>query len=196
VSQVNITLGALDYPVLNSFMASRARVAMIMGPLGSGKTYGAVQRLLAHMCEQEPNAQGYRLTRWIAVRNTYPDLMTTTVKDFEALFVGPDPYKALGKMKYGGLEPPTFRVAFEQADKTTVKSEVIFLALDRADAVKKLRGTQVTGFWLNEAKELVKPIVDMADFRHGRYPSIADGGVKPTRHGMLGDTNACDEDHW
>ena len=70
------------------------------------------------------------------------------------------------------------------------------VSVHRDDSVRKLRGYQVTGFWLNEMKELVKPIVDMADLRHGRYPSTAAGGVLPTWHGMFGDTNAPDEDHW
>ena len=34
----------------------------------------------------------------------------------------------------------------------------------------------------------------MADLRHGRYPSPIDGG--PSWHGMFGDTNSCDDDHW
>ncbi|MFP8878539.1 MAG: TerL [Myxococcota bacterium] len=185
-----ITLGAPDYPVLNAWLRSRARCSFIMGPLGSGKTIAACQKILALMTEQEPNAQGVRPTRWLAIRNTYPDLMGTTVKDFVSVFDG------LGKMRYGGLEPPTFRVHFEMPDGTRVKSEMIFLALDRDDAVRKLRGYQTTGTWLNEGKELVKSVVDMADLRHGRYPSMVDGGIKPTWHGMLGDTNAPDEDHW
>ncbi len=36
----------------------------------------------------------------------------------------------------------------------------------------------------------------MADLRHGRYPSLAAGGVLPTWHGMLLDLNACDQDHY
>lgn len=189
--EMTLGVGAPRYPVLHAFMQSRAPVSAIIGPLGSGKTFGAAQRILEQMCEQEPNADGFRLTRWLAVRNTYPDLMGTTYKDFEVVFDG------LGKMKMGGLEPPTFhvdRVYLE--DGTRVKAEVIFLALDRDDAVRKLRGYQLTGVWLNEMKELVKPVVDMADLRHGRYPSIAAGGVRPTWHGMLGDMNAPDEDHW
>ena len=185
-----IRLGVSHYPVLDAFMACRERVSCIMGPLGSGKTYGSVQRILAQMTEQEPNAQGIRPTRWLAIRNTYPDLMGTTVKDFQSIFEG------LGKMKMGGLEPPTFFVDFNLEDGTRVKSEVIFLALDRDDAVRKLRGYQVTGVWFNETKELVKSVVDMADLRHGRYPSVASGGVRPTWNGMIGDTNAPDEDHW
>ncbi|MEE8240087.1 MAG: hypothetical protein V3R16_02365 [Nitrospirales bacterium] len=190
MAKAELTIGAPRYHVLNAFMRTRARCAFIMGPLGSGKTFGAVQRILAQMCEQEPNELGVRPTRWCAIRNTYPDLMTTTVRDFEAVFSG------LGKMKYGGLEPPTFHVHFKLKDGTQVKGQVIFLALDRVDSVKKLRGTQVTGFWLNETKELVKPIVDMADLRHGRYPTVIDGGVACSWHGMIGDCNACDEDHW
>ena len=185
-----VEVGAPKYPVLNAFMRSRARCSFIMGPLGSGKTIASIQMMLALMVEQEPNQKGERLSRWLAVRNTYPDLMSTTVKDFTSVFDG------LGKMKYGGLEPPTFRVSFEMEDGTQVKGEVVFLALDREDAIRKLRGQQITGVWFNEAKELQKSIIDMADLRHGRYPSIADGGIRPTWHGMIGDTNAPDEDHW
>ena len=75
-TRTNISVGTPQYPVLNAFMASRARVSAIMGPLGSGKTYGAIFRLLAHMVEQASNAEGERPTRFLAVRNTYPDLMS------------------------------------------------------------------------------------------------------------------------
>lgn len=161
-----------------------------MGPLGSGKTYASTARLLSQTIEQAPNSEGIRPTRWLAVRNTYPDLTTTTIKDFMALFGD------LGELHMGGLEPPTFRMKVRLDDGTLAKSETIFLALDREDAVRKIRGFQLTGAWLNETKELVKAVVDMLDLRHGRYPSMADGGVLPTWHGMLGDTNAWDEDHY
>lgn len=176
--------------VLEQYMVSWDRVEAIMGPLGSGKTVQSCQKLFDAMCRQEPNAEGVRPSRWIAVRNTYPDLTSTTIKDWLEL------YRDLGRYVGGGLEPPTHHLDFDLEDGTTVSAQVIFLALDRADAVKKLRGVQCTGFWLNEMKELPKPIVDMADLRHGRYPSMAAGGIKPTWHGMIGDTNAPDEDHW
>lgn len=161
-----------------------------MGPLGSGKTVQSCIKLFTAMCLQAPNPDGVRPSRWYAIRNTYPDLTTTTIKDWLELFRPLGPYKA------GGLEPPTHTLDFDLEDGTTVKSEVVFLALDRDDAVKKIRGAQTTGFWLNETKELSKPIVDMCDLRHGRYPSMAAGSVKPTWHGMIGDTNAPDDDHW
>lgn len=190
-ADLKLIVGTPASPVLEAFRTDRSRVAFIMGPLGSGKTYAAIVKLLKIMCEQEPNAKGVRPTRFVAARNTYGDLTATTMKDFQEVFT----YK-FGNMKLGGLEPPTFRVRIALTDSTRVESEVIFLALDRADSVKRLRGYQVTGFWLNETKELVKPIIDMADLRHGRYPSRVAGGVLPTWHGMIGDTNAPDEDHW
>ena len=175
-------------PVLEAFMASMDRVAAIMGPLGSGKTYQSCQKLFTLMCQQKPNPENLRKTRWCAIRNTYPDLTTTTIKDWRELF------GELGRYKAGGIEPPTHYLDFDLPDGSRVMAEVIFLAMDREDHVKKLRGMQVTGFWLNEMKELPKSVVDMADLRHGRYPSAMDGG--PSWHGMIGDTNAPDEDHW
>jgi len=174
-------------------MAERkAMVSMIMGPLGSGKTYGCIQRILAQSIEQKPNAKGERPTRWYAVRNTYPDLLGTTLKDFLEVFTQPQ----MGVMKMGGLEPPTFKGRFQLDDGTVARPEVVFLALDREDHVKKLRGSQPTGFWFNEAKELLKSIVIMAIARVGRFPTSIAGGVDCTWRGAVGDTNACDEDHW
>ena len=175
---------------LKAYHRSRARVSLIMGPLGSGKTIQTCQKLLKQMCEQAPNADKVRPTRFCAIRNTYSELFSTTIKDWNGLFGD------LGTFKQGGKEPPNWKAKFQLDDDTTVETELIFLALDRPEHVKKLRGMQVTGFWLNEAKELPKAVVDMADLRHGRYPSMATGGVRPSWHGMIGDTNAPDDVHW
>ena len=176
--------------ILYQYMDSWSRVEMIMGPLGSGKTIQSCLKLLMAMVNQMPNDDGVRPTRFYAVRNTYPDLTSTTIKDWRGLF------DELGTYKAGGMEPPTHHINFDLDDGSEVKSELVFIALDRPDAIKRLRGAQVTGFWLNEVKELNKSVVDMADMRHGRYPSLAIGGIEPTWHGMIGDTNAPDDDHW
>lgn len=187
MGDIEIKLGAPG-DVLKEYHRDRSRCSFIMGPLGSGKTFQTCQKILKLMCEQEPNQAGVRPSRWFAIRNTYPDLQTTTINDWLEL------WGSLGEFTNGN--PPSHKLEFGLDDGTIVKSEMIFLALDRADAIKKLRGTQATGFWLNETKELIKGVVDMADLRHGRYPTLAAGGVKATWHGMVGDTNAPDEDHW
>ena len=160
-----------------------------MGPLGPAKTVTSCQKLMQAMINQEPNPQEIRPTRFYAIRNTYSDLLTTTAKDWLEL------YRELGSYAEGSKKPPIHTLDFDLEEGTTVNSEVVFLALERPDHIKKLRGSQVTAFWLNEIKELHKAVVDMADLRHGRYPSMAAGGVNPTWHGMIGDTNAPDEDH-
>lgn len=177
--------------VLNKYIRARERNTFIRGPLGSGKTWASCQRIFDQICEQRPNRNGVRKSRWVAVRNTYSDLESTTIKDWKDLYVSDD-IPPLGR--FIGSTPPTHHLDFDIEDGTRVKAEVVFLALDRPDHVKKLRGMQVTGFWLNEVKEIPKAIVDMCDLRHGRYPSAADGG--PSWHGMIGDTNAPDDDHW
>lgn len=174
---------------LAKYMASRARVSFIIGPLGSGKTFQSCQKILKLMTEQKvATGTKVRKSRWFAVRNTYPDLLSTTVKDWLDLF------GELGHYKGAGQEPPVHKLKFKLEDGTRVESELIFFAMDLPKHVKKLRGVQATGFWLNETKELEKSVVDMCDLRHGRYPSKMEGGC--TWHGMIGDSNAPDDDHW
>lgn len=163
---------------------------MIMGPLGSNKTFGCLQKLMLCDCEQYPNAKMIRPSRTCVVRNTYSDLTTATIKDFLEFFTEPD----LGR--YFGSIPPSFKGRWRLTDGTVVQTEYVFLSLDRPEDVKKLRGTQYSRFWFNEMKEMERANVDMADMRHGRYPSLKAGGVECTFHGMIGDTNAMDEDHW
>ncbi|WP_186035325.1 TerL [Burkholderia gladioli] len=171
---------------LEEYILSRAPRTIIRGPLGSGKTNASCWKGFRAMCEQEPDAHGVRRSRGIAVRNTYPDLLSTTVKDWLDMF------EDLGRYVGGGMEPPTHYLEFELEDGTTVEAEVLFIAFDRPEHVKKARGLQATWVWLNEVKELAKPVVDMLDLRVGRYPK----DVPPTWYGMFGDTNSPDSDHW
>ena len=176
-------------PTLHEYLLSKSRVSFIMGPLGSGKTFASCEKILRIMMEQEPDRQGVRRTRGYCIRNTYSDLLTTTIKDWLDLFGD------LGKYSGSLAPPPTHKVSFGLPDGTTVQSELVFLALDKPNSIKRLRGSQVTFFWLNEVKELPKAVVDMADSRYGRYPSAVNG-ARPTWHGMIGDYNAPDDDHW
>jgi hypothetical protein len=172
--------------VLEQYILEQSRRVFIMGPLGSGKTNASCWKLFRLICGQEPDKNGVRKSRWAAIRNTYPDLLGTTAKDWLEMFGD------LGRFIKGGLEPPTHHLAFRLDDGTVVNSEVIFMALDRAEHVRKLRGTQLTGAWLNETKELPFAVIEMVDLRVGRYPMEVD----PTWFGIFGDTNAPDTDHW
>ncbi len=181
--------------VLQAYSDSRAPISIIRGPLGSGKTVQTILKVFELMCEQEPvslnNHPNFnvRLSRWVAVRNTYQELFSTTIKDWLEI------HGDIGEFKQGSKEPPNHKMRFHLDDGTEVKAEIYFIAFDRPEHVKKARGLQLTGAWLNETKELSKSVVDMLDLRVGRYPSAKEG-CTATWYGMVGDTNSPDEDHW
>ena len=146
--------------IIADYMYSRGRNTFLMGPLGSGKTYASCMRIFDQMCEQEPNVNNVRKSRWIAIRNTYPDLNGTTIKDWCDLYHNED--MSLGK--FNKDFPPTHYLDFDLEDGTRVKAELVFMALDRPQAVKKLRGIQATGFWLNEMKWGDNSMLSKAEF--------------------------------
>jgi len=72
--------------------------------------------------------------------------------------------------------------------------EIWFVALDRPSDVAKLLSMEVSDAWLNEAREIPKPILDAMTGRVGRFPPMWQGGcVNPQ---ILMDTNSPDTDHW
>lgn len=118
----------------------------------------------------------------MVVRNTYPELKTTTIKTWHQWVP-----QTLGRWREQG--PPAHRLRIGEVD-----CEVLFVALDRPEDVRKLLSMEVTGAWVNEAREVPKSILDGLTGRVGRFPSAKDGG--PTWSGILMDTNAPDMDHW
>ena len=179
-----------DGEVLNAYLNSWARVNLIKGPLGSGKTNASIQKLQMAVEQQKPNADGARRTRGYAVRNTYRELMSTTVKDFEEWI--DDRFYRFPK---SGMEIPTATLQYDLEDGTYVWAEIVFLALDRGlEAIRRLRGSQATWFWFNEAKEIASDVVIMANGRLPRFPRQSEGGA--TWAGIFGDYNAPDDDHW
>lgn len=120
------------------------------------------------------------------MRNTYRELLDTTMETFFDWIP-----KRLGH--YSALNSK-FVLHVLLPDNTIMHAEFLFRALDRPDDVKKLLSLEMTGMWLNEAREIPKAIMDMGIGRLGRYPSKRIGG--PTWHGLIMDTNPPDSDHW
>ena len=169
-------------PTLEAFHNSDAFVRFIRGPIGSGKSTGCCAEILKRAHEQKPSPDGRRRTRWAAIRNTYGELKTTTVRTWHQWLP-----EHIGKFS---LEPPpTHRLVTGELD-----FEIHFLALDRAEDVKKLLSLELTGAWINEAREVPKAILDALTGRVGRFPAMADGGA--TWAGIILDGMSPDGDHW
>ena len=155
----------------------------IRGPVGSGKSVGCCVEVFRRALEQKPNEDGIRKSRWAIIRNTNPQLRTTTIKTWLDWF----PESDWGNFKWS--VPYTHHITVNDLDL-----EVIFLALDRPEDVKKLLSLELTGIWVNEAREIPKSIIDACTMRVGRYPSMREGGASWS--GVICDTNAPEEDHW
>lgn len=175
---------AADGATVRRFFNSDAFVRGIRGPVGSGKSVACCVEVFRRSVEQKPSLiDGIRKSRWVITRNTQPELKTTTIKTWLDWF----PEKIYGKFNWS--PPFTHRIR-----RSGLDLEVIFLALDKPDDVKKLLSLELTGLFINEAREVPKAIVDGATMRVGRYPSEREGG--PSWSGVIMDTNSPDEDHW
>lgn len=168
---------------LRAFMLSDDFVRGIMGPVGSGKTACCCMELFRRASQMPPGPNGKRRSRWAVIRNTTPQLRTTTVKTWLDWF----PEDVFGKMNW----TPPFTHMIRVGD---IELEVIFLALDEPKDVRKLLSLELTGIYVNEAREIQKAILDTATTRVGRFPSRRD--VDAYWYGIIMDTNAPDAEHW
>ena len=173
-------------PNMKLFHTDDHFVRALMGPIGSGKSVACCVELIIKAMNQLPNHEGIRKTRFAIIRNTYRELIDTTIKTFMDWFP-----EELGIYRKMDLQ---FTITQDLPDGTTLSCEILFRALDKPDDVKKLLSLELTGAWVNEARELPKAIIDMLIGRLGRYPNMRDGG--PTWHGLIMDTNPPDSDHW
>lgn len=169
------------------FHKSEAFVKGLMGPVGSGKSSTCVMEIISQALKQKPFA-GVRESRWAVIRNTYPELKSTTIKTWQNWV--PD---ALAPIKWDAPITARFKVK-DIGDGTGLDLEVIFLALDKAQETGKLRSLELTGAWINECSEVPKEIFDMVTQRVGRFPPKTKGG--PTHPCIILDTNPPDDEHW
>jgi len=175
-----IEIRYVSSPTLWQFHQSTEFVRGVMGPVGSGKSTACCWEIFKRLQEQAPSSDGVRRSRWVIVRNTYRELADTTVKTWL------DWFSHIGNFISQDM---THRVKF--AD---VEAEILFRALDRPQDTKKLLSLELTGAWVNEAREVPRAIIDMLQGRVGRFPSKREGG--PTWFGVIMDTNPPDSDHW
>ena len=176
----------IDYtppPTGEKFMKSDAKMRVLMGPVGSGKSVTCSFEIIRRAALQEPDrTTGKRRTRAAIVRETARQLQDTTIKTFLDWF----PPGVCGRYMR-----TTKTYFFEVWD---VECEIMFRALDDADDVANLNSLELTFAWFNECRDIHPEIVDAMSKRIGRFPSSKDGG--PTWFGMWGDTNPPTMDTW
>lgn len=171
------------------FSQSNKFVKLVMGPYGSGKSTLCCHEIIKRTCEMPIWYNGRRRSRWAIVRNTSGELQSTTLKTWLTWFGD------LGDINKRQKPLMTYEHTFNDGNGV-VELELIFIALDRDDDVRKIKSLELTGVYLNELSELPQSVLSHFKGRvNGRYPSksFCDENYWS---GIIADTNPPDEDHW
>lgn len=182
-------------PTLQRFFMSDAFADGVLGPLGSGKSYTCCAKIMRHAMQQEPDSTGMRRTRWAVIRNTYPELRSTTINTWLEIFRE----EHCGPIRYSHPIEHRIRVAPHGDPRTRnykpgLDCQVYFLALDNPKDVNHLKSLDLTGAWVNEASEISRAAIDMLTGRVGRFPPADE--CPATWAGIMMDTNAPDDQSW
>jgi len=164
---------------LQLFHKSKAFVRLVLGAIGSGKSVGMCAEMVRLACTQEPSKDGIRYTRFAVVRNTQKELTNTTIKTLL------DWYGDLGTFHKSDL---TFHLKFNDVD-----CEIMCMGLDRPDQLKSLLSLELSGAFINEAREVQPEVILTIMSRLGRYPSMRDD-VGCTDPRLFMDSNFPSED--
>ena len=171
-----------------AFHQSTAFVRGLMGPVGSGKSSTCCMEIVKHSLKQTPH-NGWRKARWAVIRNTYPELKSTTIKTWQHWV-----NEEIAPIKWDA--PITAHMKIKDCgDGNGLDLEIIFIALDKASETGKMRSLELTGAWINEASEVPKEVFDIVTQRVGRFPAKSHGGG-PVHPCVILDTNPPDDDHW
>jgi hypothetical protein len=163
-------------PSLTPFHTSDARVRIVRGPVGSGKTTAMIAELLKVACTQAPDPRDkMRRTRMLVVRNTMPQLKQTCLESIMN-FLRP----------IASWHPSDSTVKFRFGD---VESDWLLLPLDRPQNIQRLLSLELTMAWISEAREVPVDIVKQVLSRCSRFPARQLAGG-PTRWGMIMESNS------
>lgn len=153
-------------PVASAYIASRARRALIMGAYGSGKTIAALVKLYMMSLEQVPT-NGVACSRYVCVRQTRPQLVSTLIKTFHEIFREEDgfaPVESVALRTRWRFRPPGF--------DHDVDIEWQFLALETDEDVARILGLEATAFFIDEARLIDPSLLGKLTGRL-RYPAVS-----------------------
>lgn len=180
-----------DGAVLEAYIASRAPVKLIQGPVGSGKSTASWHALMVNaLMRQVPSTGGMGLRKGVRYRRTL--VLRNTLKQIKDTVL---PTKALVMPAHIWGEPTQSGRPRHHIRMPGVDWEILFYGLDDPVAsLEDLKSLEVSDVYVSEARYMAREILVAAFERAGRYPPIAAGGC--TEPQILGDTNAPEVGSW
>jgi hypothetical protein len=164
-------------------------VRLVMGPFGSGKSTMCSNEIVRRACKMPVWSAGRRRSRWGIIRNTSGELYTTTLPTW--LNWAAD----LGDIRKRQKPVLTYEHIFNDGNGI-VELELLFIAIDRPEDLKRLKSLELTAAFVNELSEVPKEILGFLKSRiNGRYPPTQ-FCKEPYWSGIIADTNAPDENSW
>lgn len=171
------------------FHADDTFVQLIMGPYGSGKSTICVNKIVQHACAMPVWHHGRRRAKWLIIRNTSGELQSTTLQTWLQWFGD------LGDIRKRQKPLLTYEHTFNDGHGI-IELELVFIALDRDEDIRKLKSIEATGAYINELSEVPQAVLHHLIGRvNHRYPSQS-FCPEPYWSGIICDTNPPDEDHW
>lgn len=176
-------------PTLLAFLRdTTSDVKLIQGPVESGKSGACMAQIYIWMCQMPRSLDGIRRSRFLIVRPTYGELLTSVIRDFLEWF----PEDQYGKFK--STEPYSYKMKFLDVECTV---DFVSYADTQPDTLKKLRSTQYTAAWVNEGQFTPLKLFTEIIRRTGRYPSKKMCPDYDRRKRAVLDNNApLTHDHW
>jgi len=178
---------SLDYNATSTaceFHNDDSFVRLLFGAVGCGKSVACCIDPIIRGIQQPPGKDGIRRTRGAVIRNTFPELKSTTIKTWLSWY----PEEKFGKIKWDS--PITQVMKFND-----VEIEIFFMPMDSIDDVGKLMSLELTWAYINELQFINKKIFKICQQRVNRYPSKKDG-AEIKWAGVICDTNPPYTDHW
>lgn len=160
-------------PTINRFMTSAAFGRLLAGPVGSGKTHGAIIEVLRRAGEQAPGMDGLRHTKGAIVRQTLKQIKDTIVPDIERICRG---------IAHVRTTDSSIRIWWGD-----VRCTILLIPLEVLEDQRRLLSSQLTWVWMSECIEMDVNLIGPIIGRIGRYPSGSHG--VPTWKGIFADTN-------
>lgn len=172
-------IGDLDFtryvppgPVAQEFLNSTALTAVLMGPLGGGKTTAcAFKRIraatLAPIARHPADGKPTRMCRAIILRDTFRSAEKTVLESWRQWF----PKNYAGSDATGGNDRPfVHTLRFLGYDGIRIEAVTEFAGLGEASIETLMKGREYSFGWLNELDTHAEGALDDLEQRVGRYP--------------------------